>query len=457
VFYSHFPPIFDVLLVSSQFDFQQYSLDQHQLSSADNRYGLYFCFWFHVSIVVMLSCSVPFCCLICFSCSSFSGNTVLTSISFPVLTRVGILTVFQNAKLSSLTIPSIFMADSIDINMNPVLIEMDVSALQTVSGKFEVDGPILNVLKADSLRNASSIYVYRCVQCNFMSLVDALSTPFFLSCDRTLGAKFTNKKAVVCVPCQPGFYKDNRLNEPCTQCPSGKTSNAEAIECFAIGPSCALVTVPDYGCAGSLVTVTAVPGNGTWSAVNASVAFANNAMGSTTVTSISPGTFSIMWTASSGNCTISKNVTIVGPIIAQIPMPTGLLCGPTGSVNIGADLIGDALLGTWTANFGSFKNSKTGFTLFSWSQSGNVTIQFAPNSVCPTPAILSVDIAAECPPDPLSREATIGVAVGATLGGLVLVVAGVIAAILLYRVWNRRLVQFRDDDVSMPKSEYYKF
>jgi hypothetical protein len=53
------------------------------------------------------------------------------------------------------------------------------------------------------------------------------------------------------------------------------------------------------------------------------------------------------------------------------------------------------------------------------NQSGTVQFQFAPNSVCPTLATLSMDISAQCPPPPLSREATIGV-VGATLGSLVL-------------------------------------
>jgi hypothetical protein len=365
------------------------------------------------------------------------------------------LSVYRNARLSGLTVPSLSMAGSIDINLNPLLSEIDVSALQTVSGDFNINVPILDILKAYSLRNATgSIYVSRCLQPDFSSLVDALFPPLSI-CGSGLGNIFAGKNAVVCVPCQPGFYKGVQSNENCTLCPQGQTSNAESSSCLPTVSSCALVSIPDYGCVSSLVPVNAVPGNGNWSCLNASVSFENYTTGNTTLTSTSAGNASITWTALSGNCTISKTITIVGPIVAQIPTPTGTMCGSTGSVYVVTELVGDALFGNWTSNFGSFKNSKTSSTLFSWNQPGTVFIRFAPNSVCPTPANLSFVIAAECPPEPLSREATIGIAVGATLGSLILIAVGVVLAIWLYRVWNRSLVKFRSgNDVALSTSQY---
>jgi hypothetical protein len=91
---------------------------------------------------------------------------------------------------------------------------------------------------------------------------------------------------------------------------------------------------------------------------------------------------------------------------------------------------------------GSVSNTISASTIFTWdsSQVGSmVNLSFTPNSVCGTPAYLLVDIARTCP-IVLSKEARIGIAVGATLGGLILIAAGVLAAIWLYRVWNRRLV-----------------
>ncbi len=58
----------------------------------------------------------------------------------------------------------------------------------------------------------------------------------------------------------------------------------------------------------------------------------------------------------------------------------------------------------------------------------------------------------------LSKEATIGIAVGATLGGLLLIVFGAIATIKIYQMRNRRLVQFRKSEINMSQKETtYKF
>jgi hypothetical protein len=391
-----------------------------------------------------------------FSCSTISSNAALTNITLPSLARAGLLSVSQNARLSSLSIRSISVAGSIDIDVNPLLSDIDFSALQTVSGYFNVNLPALDILKADSLRNATGyIYVSRCLQPKFSTLVDAL-IPTLAFCDLGRGNLFAGKNAVVCVPCQPGFYKAVQSNEACTVCPGGETSTAESSSCSPLG-SCALVSIPENGCVSSIVPINAVPGGGTWSCLNASVTFANNAMGSTTLTSTSAGSFSIVWT--SGNCTIPKTITIVGPTVASIPMPTGSLCGPTGSVNIGADLSGDAIFGKWTVTpsvGGSFSNTVPAFTHFSWTQPGPFTLQFTPKSVCNTPAVLTVQIDPQCP-QVLSRETTIGIGVGATLGGLILVAAGILAAVKIYQAWNRHVVQFRDKDVTLAQSDYYKF
>jgi hypothetical protein len=219
-----------------------------------------------------------------------------------------------------------------------------------------------------------------------------------------------------------------------------------------------IVTVPLYGCINSAVPVSATfdspSGAGQWSSVNSSVVFANMSQNSE-FTSSANGMVTIVW--ASVNCKVSRTVTIISPPIAVIPVLPQQLCGPFGSANVGARLFGDAIAGKWTVTptmSGSFDNVIPAFTLFSWTQSGNVILQFTPDSVCNAPASLTIEIDPSCP-QVLSREATIGIAVGATLGGLILIATGVLAAIWLYRVWNRRLVQFRkNDDVGMASSQY---
>jgi hypothetical protein len=291
-------------------------------------------------------------------------------------------------------------------------------ALQTAWGSFTVNLPILDVFNASSLRNvAGSLFVSRCVQADFSAFVDSSAIQLSV-CSVGLRNIFPAKKAVVCVQCQPGYFKSVMSTGACVVCPVGQTSNAEASNCF--GGACADVVVPDYGCVNAAVVVTANPGNGSWTSSNASVVtFADNNSGSTSFSSALAGAVEITWIAASKNCSVSKNVSIIGPVVAAIPLPTGSLCGSAGGpVNIGANLIGGATNGNRTSNFGAYKNSKSAFTVFTWSQSGTVQFEFAPNSACRTPATLSFDIAAQCPSPPLSREATIGVAVGATLGGL---------------------------------------
>jgi hypothetical protein len=175
----------------------------------------------------------------------------LANIYLPFLTKVGSLfTVFQNALLSSLTIQSLSsVAGSVDIDTNQVLTQIDISALQTVSGDFSVRSPILDILKAGSLRNVTGyLYVSRCVQPDFALFVDAFSVQASL-CNVDLGDLFVGKKAVVCVPCQPQFYKAfSQIPFVLNVLLAKRTSNAEASNCFPIGSSCAAVTIPDYGC-----------------------------------------------------------------------------------------------------------------------------------------------------------------------------------------------------------------
>jgi hypothetical protein len=81
-----------------------------------------------------------------------------------------------------------------------------------------------------------------------------------------------------------------------------------------------------------------------------------------------------------------------------------------------------------------------------------ITVTFTADHVCKTTATMSFVIAPTCPTN-LSSGAIAGIAVGATLA----VVLGVMAAISLYRFWNRRVVQFRAKDVPLAQSDYYKF
>jgi hypothetical protein len=218
--------------------------------------------------------------------------------------------------------------------------------------------------------------------------------------------------------------------------------------------------IPSYGCVNTTVAINAtfdsVSGPGQWSSVGSSIAFANLSPKSEFTSSVN-GTVTILWL--SANCQVSKTVGIVSPPTAVIPSLSQQLCGPSGSAHVGADLSGDAISGKWTvtpSSGGSFSNDVPAFTLFSWTQPGTFTLQFTPNSVCHAPAVLTVQIDPQCP-RVLSRDATIGIGVGATLGGLILVAAGVLVAVKGYQAWNRNIVQLRDKDVPLAQSDYYKF
>ncbi len=209
-------------------------------------------------------------------------NPALINADFPLLLRIGSdLAIYKNAVLSRLTMPSLSVLGSyLQIDTNPIMTRIDVGALQTTLGSFTVNLPILYVLNASSLRNvAGSLFVSRCVQADFFSFVDSSAIQLYV-CNVGLGNVFPAKKAVVCVQCQPGFYKSVMSTGGCVVCPVGQTSNAEASNCF--GGACADVLVPDYGCVNATVVVTATPGNGSWMSSNASVVtFADSNSGST--------------------------------------------------------------------------------------------------------------------------------------------------------------------------------
>jgi hypothetical protein len=166
--------------------------------------------------------------------------------------------------------------------------------------------------------------------------------------------------------------------------------------------------------------------------------------------------FSYTVNATSGVYSFASPFTVVSPKVALFAQFTQTLCRATGSATLGVFLYGDAALnlGNWSSDGGIFSPPNFLVTVFSWNRTGNVDITFTPNSVCNAPVSLTVQIDSTCL-QVLSREATIGIVVGTTLGGLILIVAGVLAAIKLYQVWNRRLVQFRkNDDVAMSQSQY---
>lgn len=219
--------------------------------------------------------------------------------------------------------------------------------------------------------------------------------------------------------------------------------------------------VPTFGCINLLIPVVGTfdrrSGIGIWSSVNSSVTFTSLSDPNSGFSCTANGTVNIVW--SSSVCRVERTVTIISPPTAVIPALPQQLCGSSGSANVGARLFGDAIAGKWTvtpASSGFFDNDVPAFTLFTWNVSGSLTLRFSPSSVCNSPATLVLQIEASCP-QVLSKEATIGIAVGATIGGILLIGVGILLAIWVYRVWNRRLVQFRKNDVPLSSNERYKF
>jgi hypothetical protein len=108
--------------------------------------------------------------------------------------------------------------------------------------------------------------------------------------------------------------------------------------------------------------------------------------------------------------------------------------------------------GTWSTLNTSvviFQNATLPSTTLSCSVTGNVVVLWT----SPTSIIYSRNLNIVGP-----IVASIPVLNKKFLCGMsILIVTGIVAAIWLYRVWNRRLVKFRDDDVAIPKSEYYRF
>ncbi len=157
--------------------------------------------------------------------------------------------------------------------------------------------------------------------------------------------------------------------------------------------------------------------------------------------SSSSGLVVIIWTTE--NCTTTKNITIVAPPIAVIPPLTQRLCGSSGSANVGVYLSGDAISGLWTATRGSFSNNRPAFTLYSWTDSGTVTLKFTPVSAlsCSAPALLTVEILDTCPLHLTPLEVA-----GIACGALLAIVLGVFAAITCYRWRNRRLADIRQGE-----------
>jgi hypothetical protein len=143
--------------------------------------------------------------------------------------------------------------------------------------------------------------------------------------------------------------------------------------------------------------------------------------------------------------------------VAQFNPPVVQFCG-AGPENVGVFLSGDASDGLWSAPLGTFSSTKSALTQYRWTAPGIVLLTFTPSSVCIESASLTVQIAPLCPPPPLSAETVAEIAVGATIGGLILIAVGIVAAIIANRAWNRNRVKLRDIDASeMEKPDYYKF
>jgi hypothetical protein len=217
--------------------------------------------------------------------------------------------------------------------------------------------------------------------------------------------------------------------------------------------NCCSIDVPTFGCVDQLIAISASSlTSGLWSS-SGSGSFGDMNHAVTTFTALVNGTFLLSF--SSPSCNVSQIITIVSPPLAIIPSLLAPACG--SSVFLGASLKGGAVVGSWSASGGTFDNPTSAFTLFSWNVSGSVTVFFLPSSslICNAPANYTFTTLASCPTT-LSTQAVIAIAVGATLGGLIFLAVGALAAIKLYQKWNRNLVKFRanQQDVRMPE---YKF
>ncbi len=389
-------------------------------------------------------------------------SSELANMTFPLLSTVGgQLRVEDFNFLMGVSFPVLqSVGGDLDVragNLNVALQKIEFASLVNVSGHFNVEliNPIAINVSAPLLRNTSGyVFVTRCQVCTF-SLLEKPTLPTTSGmCSLGRGNLFPQfqPSVAICQPCNVGFFSNTTGYGRCMPCSQGQTSNAESTSCIPFP-----IFVPAFGCIRTPLSINVTVTGGRWSSPNSEVAFVDSASPITTFTSTATGVVEIIWTSPSSEI-FRSNVTIVGPTVAAIPpVNEKLLCGPSGSVKIGVDLTGDAISGLWNASAGVFSNSKAAFSEFNWSAPGMVLISFHPTSVCTTPATLSLGIESECPPDPLSREAVIGVAVGATLGGLCLIVVGVLVSISLYRAWNRRLVNIRNSDVTMPSTAYYKF
>jgi hypothetical protein len=135
-------------------------------------------------------------------------------------------------------------------------------------------------------------------------------------------------------------------------------------------------------------------------------------------------------------------------------------CGLTGSVVIGTQLTGDAFYGTWSGfEPGTVDNTQSASTTFYWtpSQVGrDVVLVFEPTSVCVQTATITVRISSACP-RVLSTAEVVGIAVGATVGGLILIILTTVVAMYAYRVWNRSRVNINADADTDIQHSYYKF
>jgi hypothetical protein len=220
---------------------------------------------------------------------------------------------------------------------------------------------------------------------------------------------------------------------------------------------------PWYGCVNSVVAISATDStSGYWSTPNIDVIIDNPNIMTTFFATSTSGTVFLVWTSVGvPGCVVNMTVDILSPPVATFAPLTSNepLCSSSGQVNLGVYLVGDAVQGNWSVSpsNGFFSPLHSALTVFSWNSSQAFNVSFVPFSVCGTPAFLAIAVASSCPAKALSSNEVVGIAVGATLGGLIFIAGGILVAIWLYRVWNRRLVKFRSGDVAMPTNSTYKF
>jgi hypothetical protein len=127
--------------------------------------------------------------------------------------------------------------------------------------------------------------------------------------------------------------------------------------------------VPKWGCINSAAPVSGTPGSGNWVTSNLTCIFASSTSSNTTMSCATIGIVSVKWSV--GNCSSTKNITIIAPPVATFSPALLSVCGTlNGNLTLPVFLSGDASAGLWTGfEPGGVNNLNSAVTVFFWSAS----------------------------------------------------------------------------------------